>query len=740
MLNRKLARLWDLPWVVALVLGVITFIAYESVLRDGFIWDDNSYVTQNHALRSLDGLRRIWSEPRSSPQYYPLVFSSFWVEYHLWGGQPLGYHVVNILLHSLNAFLLWRVLLRLNVPGAVLAALIFALHPVQVESVAWITERKNLLSTAFYLLAMLAYFRFRPLTEDAAIGSRDWRFYLLAIALFLGALLSKTVACSLPAVILLLTWWKKGRIEKPDVVALSPMFAIGAVLGMVTVWLETKHVGASGAEWSLSFVQRCLLSGRALWFYAGKLFWPHEFTFIYARWEIDPRSWWQYLYPLAALAVLTSLWVFRRRIGRGPLVAACAFAITLFPALGFFDIYPFRYSFVADHFQYLASAGLIALVVSGVTTNYERIEQPSRQVGAVVIAVALVILGTTTWRQGRIYLGVETLWRDTLAKNPDCWMAWNNLGSVLFGEGKSGEAIAHYEQALRVNPNVAEAHYNLGTALFQMGRVKDAIGHYEQAIRLKANFAEAHSSLGIALVSQGKSGQAITHYEQALTINPDYAEAHNNLGLALGRLGKSSEAITHYEQALRINPDYAEAHNNLAIALGRLGKTGEAITHYEQALRINPDYAEAHYNLGNALFQTGRVNDAIGHYEQAVRFKPDFAEAHNNLGTGYSQTGKIEDAIRHYEQAIRLRPDSAEAYYNLGLLLLRARRVQEAVGHLEQAVRLKPDFAEAHCSLGNALSQTGNMLEAIEHYNEAVQLNPNYTEALGGLARLRGLQ
>ena len=343
-------------------------------LRGGFNWDDDAYVTNNLTLRSVHGLSQIWGQLTATPQYYPLVFTSFWLEYHLWGLNPLGYHVVNVLLHALAAMLLWRVLVRLQLPGAWLAAGIFALHPVAVESVAWVTERKNVLSAVFYFAAALAYLRWRDdgTTTTGLRATSSWRslvLYLLSLALFICALFSKTVTASLPAALLLVIWWKHGRIAGRDVWPLLPFFVAGAALGLVTSWLERTHVGANGPEWALSFFDRCLIAGRALWFYAGKLFWPANLTFIYPRWQIDPGIWWQWLFPAAAIALVMILWSLRGRIGRGPLVAVLFFAGTLLPALGFANVYPMRYSFVADHFQYLASVGLIVLAAAGLTKN-----------------------------------------------------------------------------------------------------------------------------------------------------------------------------------------------------------------------------------------------------------------------------------------------------------------------------------------------------------------------------------
>jgi len=619
------------PWLLALVLVVVTFVAYQPVQHAGFIWDDDDHVTENVNLRSLHGLHRIWLEPLASPQYYPLQLTSYWVEYHLWGLRPFGYHAVNVLLQILNALLLWVVLQELEIPGAWLAAAVFAIHPVQVESVAWVSELKNLLSATFYLGSLLAFFQFRPLSGKAQSGSPPWRFYWLANALFLCALLSKTVACSLPAVLVLLIWWKQGRLERQDIKLLSPMFLLGITLGLMTAWLEKHHANAIGAEWSLSFLQRCLLAGRVLWFYAGKLFWPHPLIFIYPHWEIDSGAWWQYLFPVTALAVFLALWSLRSRIGRGPLVAVLCFGCTLFPALGFFNVYPFRYSYVADHFQYLACIGLISLAVSMGAAICTRAGQWGRDLGTGAAAIVLLALGLSTWKQAHIYQNLETLWGDTLVKNPQCWMARLSLGTVFLQEGNVSDAIGYFEQALRTKPDYAEAHSNLGIALAQTGNIEEAIARFQQALRINPDYAGAHYNLGIALAQTGNIEEAIAHFQQALRIEPDYAEAHNNLGIALYRTGRHEEAIEHFQQALRINPDYAEAHTNLGTALAQTGKIEDAIAHCQQALRIKPDYAEAHYSWGMALEQADRAQEAIGHYEQALRIKPDFTPARNAL-------------------------------------------------------------------------------------------------------------
>jgi len=589
---------WKSSLVGSVLIILLTVLAYLPVMRGGFIWDDDFWTARiSGLLRGVSGLCKMWRQPTALQQYYPLSGTTFWLDYHLWGFWAPPYHVESVLLHAISAVLFWQLLRRLETPGAWLAAAVFALHPVMVESAGWITERKNVLSLVFYLGALLAYGRFNSFwREDNGSPARHWGAYVLAVLLCLDALLAKTTTFSLPAVIVLIGWWKRGRVRwRDDVLPTLPMFALAIGLCRMTARLEKTHVGALGPDFALTFPERWLIAGRATWFYIGKLLWPANLCFVYPRWQPDAGSWQQWLSPAAAAGVLVAPWLARHRIGRGPVTAAFFFVGTLFPLLGFFNAYGMRYSFVWDHWVYLPSLGLIALAAALAARAAVVLRAPPVFHG--VAALVLVALGSLTWKQARIYQDSETLWRDTLTKNPRCWMAHTNLGYVLLQQGNVGDAIAHYEQALRIKPDDAEAHSDLGTALYQTGQPEEAVAHYEQSLR----------------------------------INPDDADVRYNLANALRSLGRTPEAIEQYEQALRTRPDFAEAHNNLGIALGQAGRMPEAIAHFEQALRIQPEYAEAHANLGYALAQLGRVPEAIGQYEQALRINPNLAGAQNAL-------------------------------------------------------------------------------------------------------------
>jgi protein O-mannosyl-transferase len=597
-------------FAAALVMAVV--IAYLPALRAGYIWDDDTWLTENRTLRAPGALWRIWFRPSEDPQYYPLTLSLFWLERQLWALAPFGYHLVNVLLHGCSAIMLWILLRRLALPGAWLAAALFALHPVQVESVAWITERKNVLSGFFYLAAALAYVRFSGLDSPPASSAGSdasgsppafrWKPYVLCLALFLCAMFSKTVASSFPAAALLVVYWKRGRITRHDVLPLVPMFLVGAALGMLTAWIEKNQVGASGEPWQLSMVERTLIAGRAVWFYAAKLAWPDPLVFCYPRWSVSATTLWQYLFPVTAVAVVIALWLLRKRIGRGPLVAVLFFGGTVFPALGFVNVYPMQFSFVADHFQYVASLGLITLAAAGAS------RLAGRRMHALVAAGTLVlaVLGVLTWRQSKYYRNEMTLWEATLAVNPEAWLAHSNLGVLLAAQGRVDEAIGHYQESLRVNPRYADTHYCLGNALSKLGRKAEAIEAYRRSLELRPSLYRAHYNWGNILLRQRDNAGAAVQYEMALRVNPDYPEAHNNAGQALSRSGRLSDAVRHFAEAVRLRPDYSDAYNNWGAALLEAGRAAEAIPLFKRALQINPINDGVRMNLQMAEQQAGR--------------------------------------------------------------------------------------------------------------------------------------
>ena len=583
------------PWLLALILAVATFAAYFPALRGGFVFDDLGLIKTNRLVHASDGLHRFWFTAEA-PDYYPLNWSLWWLEWRWWGASPLGYHVVNLLLHIANALLVWLVLRRLRIPGAWLAALLFAIHPVNVATGAWISEQKNTLSMFFFALAILLYLRFDETSR--------WRWYGWSLVVFLLALLSKAAVVMLPVVLLGCVWWRRARVIRKDVLYSVPYFALSLALGLFTMWYQYQlppGVPVAGPD---GFAFRLAAAGRAPWFYLGKALWPVNLMAVYPRWQIDASRWVAYLPGAALVTCFLVFWWKRRAWGRPLLFALGYFVVMLFPVLGLLKQGPYRLTAVSDHWdhwQYYSIIAVIALVVAVGERICRRIGGPGRSVGLVASMAALMALGVGTWKRSYVYRNEETLWSDNVAKSPHAWVAHDNLGNALCQIGRVQEAIGHYEEALRIVPDNAKVHYNLGMALAREGQLPGAIGHYEQALRGNPDFTEAHVNLGIALAQVGSNQEALAHFTEALRLSPDSPEVHCNLGLALFHTGRVQEAIDHYEQALRIEPDYVEAHFNLGLALEKMGRKTEAIEQYEQVLKFRPDSAPAR----NALTRLG---------------------------------------------------------------------------------------------------------------------------------------
>jgi Tfp pilus assembly protein PilF len=558
-------------WLALAVLAA-TILAYLPALQGGFIWNDADYVTAPE-LRTGIGFWRIWFELGATEQYYPLLHSAFWLEHKLWGDSALGYHLVNVLLHATSAILLAAVLRRLAIPGAWLAAFIFALHPVYVESVAWISEQKNTLSLVFYLCAALLFFRFHH--------ERSPRIYFAATLMFGCALLTKSVTATLPPALLVILWWRNGRLEfRRDVTPLLTWFGLGAVMGLVSAHVEKVYIGAQGSEFAFTLLERSLLAGRIAWFYLGKLFWPAELIFIYPRWNVDATQAWQWAFSIAVLGLLAGLWWMRGR-SRAPLAAALFFGGSLFPTMGFFNVYAFLFSFVADHWQYLPSLGIVVLLSAAIATGVARAHR--------IVPVLLVgALGVLTFQQSRMYADMRTFYATTLARNPAAWMAHNNLGNLLKEAGELEAAQTHYEAALRARPDLEKVHNNLGSVLRDQKQFTEAESRFREALKLKPDYADAHNNLGGLLRQRGRPAEALTHLFRALQIDAAFVDARHNLGMTLRDLGRMSEAIAQFERVVRERPTMAPAHLNLALSLSLVGRMPEATAHYQEARRLNP--------------------------------------------------------------------------------------------------------------------------------------------------------
>jgi len=676
-----------LPYAVYLVLILATLAVFHQLPSHDFInYDDDLFVYENPQVRkglSKEGF--IWAFTSFSPDYWkPLSWLSHMLDCELFGLRPGMHHLTSLLLHVANSVLLLLVLNRMT--GALWAssfvAALFALHPLHVESVAWVAERKDVLSAFFWFLTIWAYSRYveRP---------RSGR-YLLVLLLFALGLMAKPMIVTLPFVLLLLDYWplermqlysirlksERGMTQSPAfrlVCEKIPLFVLSGATTVLTI-IAQRQVGALKSIEAYPFEYRIANALVSYISYIGKMVWPHKLGVFYPYPTAIPL--WQS--AGAGLLLITVSVLLMRAAANRPYLATgwLWYLVTLLPVIGLVQV---GGQAMADRYTYLSLIGLFIIIAWGVPSLLASWRQAKK---AIALATAVLLLGFATCSvlQVRHWQNSVSLFRhtDKVTSNND--VAHHHLGIALASQGELEEAMSHYAEALRIKPRERYVHRNLGVALTRQGRHEEAIGHFAEALRIKPDFAEAHNSLGNALARQGRLKEAIGHFAEALRIKPDLAQAHNNLGNALAMQGKLEEAMSHYSEALRINPEYAGAHNNLGNALAMQGKLEEAMSHYSETLRISPEHAEAHNNLGNMLAMQGRLEEAANYYSEALRIKPNYARAHYNLANTLAEMGRLDEAIGHYSEALRIKPDYMAARQNLELVLQLKGKLPEASG------------------------------------------------------------
>ena len=757
---------WTVPGV-CLFLAAITFAVFGRTVHDDFVnYDDNRYVYESAQVArglTLNGIAQVFIHG-SYDNWDPLTAISHMLDCQFYGLNAGGHHLTNILLHTATAILLFLVLRQMTgvLWRSAFVAAVFAIHPLRVESVAWVTERKDVLSGLFFMLTIGAYVRY---------ARRPWSpaRYGLVVLLFALGLMSKPMLVTLPFVLVLLDYWPLKRFSQPGnrlvpwrlIIEKIPLLVLSIALCVVTVLVEKNGIG------SVETYPIHLRIGNALISYVTymwQMIYPAGLAVLYP-YPAHGLPVWEIITAILVLASVTAGVFIWRRTRPYLLVGWLWYLIMLVPVIGIVQV---GLQARADRHTYLPQIGLYVLLTWGAADLCAGWRHRRVVLGgcSTIILVALIFCART---QASYWRDSESLWTHTLACTPDNYMGHYDLGNALLQKGNVDDAIAHfqralqikadsaevcydlgnallqkgnvdeaitqYQKALQINPDFAGAHNNLGNVLLKMGNVDEALAHFQKALQINPNSVEAHINLGNVLLKMGNVDEAITHFQKALQINPNSVEAHNNLGNVLLKMGNVDEAITHFQKALQINPDNAETHNNLGNALLKRGRVDEGIAHFQRALEINPGSAEAHYNLGNALLQKGRVDEAIAHYQKALEINPDNAETHYNLGNALLQKGRVDEAIAHYQKALEINPDSAEAHNNLGGALLPKGRVDEAIVHFQKALQLTPDNAEAHNNLGKALLQKGNVDEAIAHFQKALQLAPDYAKAHNNLGQ-----
>ena len=553
-----------------LVLGLLVVGSYVPAFRADFVWDDRIF-TQTHVVRDWSGLWGIWSSPEeieNEAHYWPLTYTTFWLEHKLWGYAPAGYHAVNVLLHVANVLLLWRLLRWLAVPGAWMVAAVFAVHPLHVESVAWVMERKDVLSGLFYLAAFSAWVLFMRETHPG----RGRRRYLSALALFVLGLLCKSIVVTLPAALLIWHWWQWGRVTADDLLRLAPFFAVGLGAAYMDVAFSSSREPIS---LGYSIIERVLIAAHALWFYAGKLLWPVGLAVIYPHWDVgvaNPLAW---AYVAAAVAVAAGLWFLRHRIGRGPLAGALFFAVTLSPVLGFVDYGYMQFSFVADRYQYLAGIGVTAVLVGAAAHGAGRLPETWRRGTAGAAAVILIVLGFLTWQHADIYRDGVTFFNHVIAYNPTAREVHRNLGEALAKHDRWEDALAAFRIAVEHAPDDARDHSNVGAALIVLKRLDEAEDPFRRALELNPRSVYALQNLAVLEVERRRYEDALDVYRRLVKVSPRNPSAHHGVGTALYYMGRFDEALDALERALALDPMREDIRTNRDEVLAILQQRGQ---------------------------------------------------------------------------------------------------------------------------------------------------------------------
>ena len=701
-----------LKLLISLLLILLTLTAFWQVRNNGFInFDDDVYVVSNpHVNRGLSLKGALWAFTTTyAGNWHPLTWISHMLDVEIYGLRPGGHHLTSLFLHIANAVLLFLSLHQMTrAPWrSGFVAALFALHPLHVESVAWVAERKDVLSTFFWMLTLWAYVRYAPKPQTK-------RYLLVALCLILS-LLSKPMAVTLPFVLLLLDYWPLGRfgrsVSKSNVDTHTvmtrlpfsrllsekiPLFALVALSCLVTIFAQWKGGAVKPLE---NFPLETRVANAVVSYvgYMWKMIWPKDLAILYPHPLGFPL--WQVAGAIVLLAAIT-VFVFLAKRKHPCLVTGWLWYIgTLVPVIGFVQV---GTQAMADRYTYVPLIGLFVMISYGLPDlraghRLRRFIIPACGIFLLWGLVLITRSQLTLWKSDR------ALFEHTLRVTKNNFVIHNNLGKALVDQGKNDEAMAHFREALWINPKDARVHTNLGVLLAREGNDTEAIFHFTEALRNNPANAEVHNSLGVLLGRQGRNDEAMVHYREALRLDPGNADAHFNLASLLNRQGKRDEAILHYTEGLRIKPGHAEGHNDLGVILADRGKIDEAIVHLNEAVRIKSDYGEAHYNLGTALIRKGRYQEAIVHFNQALQVNPNDARVYNNLGAILTHEGKNGEAIIQYTKALQINSDYGDAHYSLGALLEKEGKAEEAMVHYREAVRINPNDAEAHFRLGTLL-------------------------------------
>ena len=706
---------------------------------------DDDIFTDSAVIQAWSGIWDIWFSPADLERerhYWPVTYTSFWLEHKLWGITPFGTHLVNVLLYMVNVLLLWRLLRHLSVPGAWAVAAVFAVHPMHVESVAWAIGRKDLLSGVFYVAAALCWIRSIGGLADIRNRRLDpvrvtrLGLYLAALGFFAAAMLSKTVAVTFPVALAIVLWWKQGRVTWSDVWRIVPFFLLGLLIASADL---SYYQSSRDFSFGYGFLDRVLIAAQALWFYVGKLVWPTDLAIIYPLWDIDigdPLAWG---YLIAAAAVAALLWLLRLRLGRGPLAGALFFAVTLSPVLGFVDFGYMGYSLVAERYAYLAGIGVISVLVGAAAYGTRKLPRV-RKLGAPSALVAvLVVFGVLTWNQTGPYRDRLSFYNHIISHNPNA-RVYMNLAKALNEADRPEEALAAIRISLKSRPHYPAALHTLGVTLFTLGRLEEAAESFYRVQELDPDHELARQNMAQTRKQQGRHVESIRWYREVIDLNPESASAHAGMGEALFRLGQYEEALESLEGAFSLQPEglSISTHHFLAEALRKQDRHEEAIERYHAVLEIDPGFSYAHAGIGYALCSLQRYEEGLEWLAQSISLDPKSAAAADRywmMGQASEALGLTKAADDHYQRALATDSRNPGALDSLALLRLRQQRYEEALRLYERLLEIDDTNAQVHANVGTVLYSLGRSNEALRSLDRALTMDPSLAGT--GIAELR---
>ena len=706
--------------IISFFLILVTAVVFWQVSSFDFVrYDDDKYVTENrHVQAGLTTGGVAWAFISVyANNWHPLTWLSHMLDYQLFAANPAGHHITNLFFHIINTLLLFFILKRMTgFPWrSAVVAVLFAVHPLHIESVAWVAERKDVLSTLFFMLTVWAYVRY---VERPGINR-----YLQIPLFFALGLMSKPMLVTMPFVLLLLDFWPLGRLQREGslfntdvsdrkavgngkenrsnlglIIEKIPLFILSAVSICVTLYAQWSGIAPLESLPVSTRVSNALASYIS---YMGKMIWPHDLAVFYPYMENIPP--WQVGGAILLLILITAIAVRLRRPNPYVIVGWLWYLGTLVPVIGLVQV---GNQSMADRYTYLPMIGLfiaIAWIVPDMLARW-RFHRIALSVLATCVIAALI---TVSLFQLGFWQNSFTLFARALAVTKNNVVIETNMGATLAEQGKFREAITHYQEALRIKPNDFEAGYNLANALAKQGKLEEAVSRYAGILQVRPDAAAAHNNMGIALSQLGRTDEAIDHFQEAVRIKPDFQDAGSNLETALMRRTRTEKPVLEKVAIQPADPNSAEGQLRTGMSLFQEGKPDAAVLRFEEALRLNPNLVAAHVSLGLIMAQKRNFDEAIDHFRKALKIKPDIAETHNSLGVALTYKGALDEAIEHFETALKINPRFAKAHNSLAVALVQKGKTEEAISHLRTAVQLQPDYEEAKRNLKTLLEMQG---------------------------------